>query len=250
MRSIKTLSLIQLLCLLLLPAVQVHADKRIVENVSVIASPEGPEGRSDEVVTWIGNQRYARIDSLNGITTIVRKDLNKMYLIKHDLKEAVLIDLPVNLPDYLQPLFEEVRMTWELNRLPEQKQIGQWNCTKVLLTGRGIISIDVEMWVSPETGIDTRAFSDMVGDSLQTSEIYREMGEKLLSIAPNFSIRTITTVRQLGLTATTRTEVESISDAVAPAGTYDPPTDYQVKQLNFESYLSLVREQQPAPGGR
>jgi hypothetical protein len=76
------------------------------------------------------------------------------------------------------------------------------------------------------------------------------MGEKLESIAPNFAIRTVTTIEQLGLRTRTEAEVQSIVEDTAPAGIYDPPADYTVRTLDFSTYLSLVRQRQPTPGGQ
>ena len=236
--------------LLSLFALNAAADKHVVERIRVLEAPDGAETATARIETWIGNQRYARADTLNGITTIVRGDLNKMYIVMHEPKEVLEIDLPFVLPDYLQPLFDEVAMNWELNRLPEQQRIGSWNCTKVLLSGRGTINVDIELWVTDKSGIDTSTFHTMVGDALKASALYREMGEKLNSIAPNFAIKTITTVEQFGLKTRTEAEVQSIVEDTAPAGTYDPPEDYTIRTLDFSTYLSLVRQRQPAPGGR
>ena len=225
----------------------VWADKQVVETVTVREAPDASAGQSAEVITWIGNQRYSRFDKLNNITTIVRKDLDKMYIVHHASKEVTEIDLPFTLPDYLQPLFNEVKISWEINRLPDTRKIGRWNCTKVILKGRGMLSIDLEIWVTPETGIDTRAFQAMVGESLQASAIYKEMGEMLYGLSPNFGIRTTTTVEQLGMRAVTIAEVQRIVEEAAPAGTYEPPADYVIRPLDFSTYLSLVRERQPTP---
>lgn len=226
------------------------ADKHVVESIRVVEAPDGSGLTTGRIETWIGMQRYTRVDGLNGITTIVRRDLDKMYVVIHENREVIEIDLPFVLPDYLQPLFDEVTMHWELNRLPEQRRIGQWDCTKVLVSGRGTINVDVELWVADKTGIDTRTFQTMVGDALSASALYREMGEKLNSIAPNFAIRTVTTIEQLGLRTSTEAEVQSIVEDTAPAGIYDPPEDYTIRTLDFSTYLSLVRQRQPAPGGR
>jgi hypothetical protein len=226
------------------------ADKQVVERVQVTNSPDDTISKTTEIITWIGEERFSRIDRLNNVTTIVRRDLSKMYIVFHDHQDVVEIKLPFDLPAQLQPLFREVGMSWTLNRLPDRKKIGQWDCTKVLIKGRGALTIDLELWVTPDTGIDTRAFHAMVGESLQASKIYRDMGEKLYGISPNFSIRTITTVEQLGMRVTTVSDVQSIEEKTAPAGTYDPPADYTVKPLDYSTYLSLVRERQPSPGGQ
>jgi hypothetical protein len=234
--------------LLILTPLAAHADKKVVESATV--APATGASTTGEVTTWIGNQRFARIDSVNKNTTIVRKDRNRMYLVSHARREVTEIELPYELPDYLRPLFSEVAMTWELNRLPENRRIGQWNCTRVLLHGRGTLSIEIELWVTPETGIDTRAFHAMAGESLAASPIYRTMAEKMSAIAPNFAIRTSVTIQHLGLKSTTSTEVKSIIEAVAPAGTYEPPAGYAVKPLDFSTYLSMIRERQPGPGAQ
>lgn len=226
------------------------ADKHVVEEIKLISSASGEgaelEQSTSTVETWIGKDRYARVDGLNKTTTIVRRDLKKMYIVQHEFRQVIEIELPFTLPDYLRPLFAEVRMDWQLNRLTEKKRINNWNCTRVMLRGRGVLSIDVEMWVSPETGIDTRAFSSMVSKSLAATPMYHDLGAQMASLSPNFSIRTVTTVSQMGLSATTESTVSSITDEQAPGGIYDPPAGYKIEPLNFSTYLSMVRYRQPS----
>lgn len=236
------LSVAMLLALPFLLPCRALADKHIVEEVTLRASQPGQEDRSATIETWLATGRFARIDNLNNITTIVRSDTNKMYLVLHDSKTVVETDLPFTLPDELETLFEEVKMTWILNNTNERKQIGRWQARKVELQGRGVISIDIEMWVNNETGVDTRSFHSMVGEALRASPLYRDLAIQLDSLGSAFSIATTTTVIQMGITTTTESAVKSIDDEQPATGIYAPPDDYKKETLNFSSYLALVRD--------
>lgn len=241
--KLSTRAVFLIFSLILLPGVAL-ADRNIVEEVTVEGNGTQTKGN---VILWVGQQKFARIDQLNKVTTIIRHDLNKMYMLFPNRKEAVEIELPFTLPEYLEPLFSEVKMNWDINRQPDNKKtIGKWkDCSRVLIRGRGILNIDMELWVSRDTGVDTRAFHSMVSESLQASPLYREMGEKLYSLSPYFSIRTTSTVEQMGISYKTTAEVKKIEIKDAPPGVYDIPEGYQLKKLDFASYLSLIRERQP-----
>ena len=232
-----------LMVTLLFPALA-SADRNVVEEVTVEGNGKTTRGN---VILWIGQQKFARIDQVNKVTTIVRHDLNKMYILFPEKKEAIEFDLPFEMPDYLKPLFEDVKMSWDVNRqLTTKKDIGKWKgCSRVLVRGRGALNIDMELWVNRDTGVDTRAFHTMVGESLKVSPIYREMGDKLYSLSPYFAIRSTSTVEQLGITFKTVSEVKKIDIRDAPEGIYDVPEGFKRSKMDFSSYLSLIRERQP-----
>jgi len=244
-RSAFRLLAFTILLLALAAPTRLWADKHIVEEVTLQAPPGEEGGRTALVETWLGEDRFARIDRLNNITTLIRRDMGKMFLVQHDLETVIEVELPFTLPEHLRDLFSEIQMSWRLNRLTETRVIGSWNCQRVTLQGRGAVSVDVEMWVTPETEVDTAAFRNLIGEAVASSPLYRDMAQQLADLGTAFSIRTVTTVSQMGLSATTVAEVASIADEPAPRGTYDPPDDYQLRTLDFGTYLSLVRRQHP-----
>jgi hypothetical protein len=236
-----------LLAALILPAFCASAalaDKHVVEKVTRRTSPEGEAlGAPVKVETWFTSDAVARIDELNGITTIVRKDLKKLYIVLHSQQEVLEINRPFLMPEHLSPLFKEVKMTWGLVSQRESRLIGKWMCKKVELFGRGIISVDIEMWVTPESGVDVAALYIMLNDAFQLSPVYKDLGIQLFSLDPDFRILTTATINRKGITTTTVSEVESISDEPSPRGVYDPPKAYKKRALSFSTYLSLVRDQ-------
>jgi hypothetical protein len=224
-------------------ATSAFADKHIVEKVTRRASPEGEAvGAPARVETWVTSDAVARIDALNGITTIVRKDLKKLYIVNHSRQEVLEIDRPFLMPEYLSPLFKEVKMTWGLVSGHESRLIGKWMCKKLELFGRGSILVDVEMWVTPESGVDVAALYTMLNDAFLLSPIYKDLGIQLYSLDPDFRIITVATINRKGMTTTTVSEVESIADEPSPRGVYDPPQAYKKRALSFSTYLSLVRD--------
>lgn len=220
------------------------ADKHIVEKVSVQSDPGSEKvGSPVRIETWLGTDRISRIDNLRGFTTIVRRDINKMYIIRHSAKEAVEIDIPFEMPADYSSLFGEVKMTWGVITRSESRDIGKWRCKKVELHGRGTIKVDMQMWVTPESGVDVGTLYTLLEEALELSPFFRDLGIQFLGLHPDFSVHSITTVDRKGISSTVVAEVESIVDEPAPRGTYDIPKDFKTRQFNFSSYLTIVRGQ-------
>jgi len=234
------------LCLCL-PAL-IWADHKVVETVTVTVAPSKLPRNSGTVTTWIGEDHLVRVDELNNITTIIRRDLQpaRMQILFHDRKEVLELELPLEIPEHLIPAFAELRMNWEINRRATEQTIGQWECKKFEIDGYGAMRIDMDIWASVDTTIDTRRFHAMLGESFKATPIFTDMVEKLYSISPYFAIKTTMVVEQLGQRSVTETVVQSITEESTPENSLELPEDYVVRALDFSTYLSMVRSTRPA----
>jgi hypothetical protein len=246
MKKTTFLTLTSLIFSLLL-AVPALAEHKVVERVTITVSPQQTPRNSGTVTTWIGQDRVVRIDELNRVTTIIRRDTQpqQMFIVLHEEEVVLELELPVELPEHLVPAFAELKMNWNLNRLPQERTIGKWDCQRFIITGTGPLSVTTEIWATVDTTIDTRRFHAMLGESLKVTPIFADMADTFYSISPNFAIETVTTVEQLGLRTVTTSRVQSITEEAAPESIYQIPEDYTRKPLDFAAYLSLIRTNKP-----
>jgi len=203
--------------LLLVLSSPLLADKLIVEEVTL---SEG--GKTIEIQTWLGTKRLARIDPVAGLTTIVRADLGKIYLVRHAEKEVIEADLPLTLPESYGKLFSEVRMRWQLSWLSETRKIDIWDCRKVVIRGRGTIAVDIEMWVTKGAPLDGLA-------------------GPLAELDGAFAVETDATINKLGVRSRAVSRVKSVSSRPPNPRAYTPPDDFTRTPLDFKAYLYLVR---------
>jgi hypothetical protein len=213
----------------------VLADKHIVEEVTL------ESGKTAEVQVWLGARRSARLDTLSNITTIVRRDLKKLFVVMNAEKQVIEVDLPVALPADLAGMFSELKMNWQTSTVGENRKINDWDCRKVMIRGRGTVSVDIEMWVTETAGFDTKAFYLDLGDSLQLSPLFSGLGESLVGLGGAFSVEASISVNKLGVRSSSVTRVKSISNEPPLPDAYEPPKDYQRLKLDFSTFLTLLR---------
>ena len=220
--------------LLLCPA-PAAADQHIVEEVTA----DG--GDAVEVHTWLGVGRLSRTDPIKQITTIVRSDIGKIYIVRHKDKQVVVADLPLVVPRSLEGLFNEVRMRWRLTRVGEEREIGNWSCRKVVVRGRGSVSIDIEMWVTEETEVEAGEYYARLGRAMALSPLYEGLAGALADLEGALAVECSTTVNRLGVRTSSTSRIKSIAIEPPVPSPYEPPEGYELIPLDFSHYLGLVR---------
>ena len=220
---------------LLLCAAPAAADQHLVEEVAA----DG--GEAVEVHTWLGIGKLSRTDPISGTTTIVRSDIGKVYVVLHDAKQVVEADLPLGVPLSLEGLFGEVRMRWRLSRVAERRTIGAWNCRKVVVRGRGTVSIDIEMWVTEDTEVEAGELYAQIGRALTLSPLFEGLGSALGDLEGALAVEYSTTVNRLGVRSSSTSKIKSIGIEPPVPSPYEPPKDYERVPLDFSAYLGLVR---------
>lgn len=196
------------------------------------------EPAKDEVIeTWMAKDRVARTGS--EVDTIVRFDQKKLYVINNNEKSYSTIDLPFDfkslLPPEQQPMIEQMEkmmaMSVTVTPTDETKQIGSWTAKKYVIgvTAMGM-KMDIVSWNSKEVAIDYPAYRDFVknASSLQP----RSDWMKKLAEIEGFPVLQETTMTIMGKSFGNRTQLESVSDKPAPAGTYEPPEGYTERKFD------------------
>ena len=212
------------------------ADKHIVEEITL---DDGD--RTAEAHTWLGTGRMAYFDPFANITTIVRRDINKLYIVLHDSKEVIEIELPLKLPEDFQNLFSEMKMRWRTSRLNERRTIGGWDCNKVVVRGRGSINVDIEMWMTDGANIDSESLHSHFSAALKLSPLFSGLGEALIGLGESFTAEISISTNKLGLRSSSVSRVKSIFNEPPHPKSYEPPEDFQRIMFDFKTYLQLIR---------
>jgi hypothetical protein len=221
--------------LLALGASPLLADKHIVEQITL------ENGKTAEAHTWLGAKRMAYFDPLANITTIVRHDIQKVLIVMHDGKQVIEADLPLVLPPELAGLFSEVNMSWRTSKIDESRTIGDRQCRKVVIRGRGTVSVDIEMWVTDAAGLDAQALHSHFATALKLSPLFHGLGDALAGLDGSLAVEVSTTINKLGIRSSAVSKVLSITNEPPQPESYEPPKDYERVKLDFSSFLAIVR---------
>jgi len=214
------------------------ADIKVVKTThqdgfTIMGQTQPPEDR--EQTSWIGNDRMYM--DQGGTTTIVRLDLMKLYVIDHDTRSYHVLDLPIDLsklvPPEMQPMLAMMQFEVTVTPSDERKQVGEWDARRYDMTMTSqMFSMTSTMWVTKVAGYDPKAFNDMYVhlNSLQPgmADAVKEMTKIEGLVVEQKGVMTM-----MGNEVGTSEKTISIEDMAAPAGTYDPPSDYTEKPFDF-----------------
>ncbi len=192
-----------------------------------------------ERVTWIGKDRM-RTD-MSGTSTIIRLDKKKLYVVNHEEKTYNIMELPVDLTQFMPPGMAEQMipmMTFDVTVTPteETKMIGEWEARRfdVSMTSK-MATIAMIMWVTKDVDFNQEAYYAMYKHLNSMSpgleKMAAEMG-KLDGLV--IEEEGVTTMTIMGNTTIKKSQTtKSIENLAPPEGTYEPPADYTEKPFDF-----------------
>ena len=212
------------------------ADKHIVEEITL---DDG--GKVAEAHLWLGSRRMAYFDPFANITTIVRRDIQKIFIVLHESKEVIEVDLPLKLPEGFDSLFSEIKMRWRTSRLNERRTIGAWDCSKVVIRGRGNINVDIELWVTDGANLDSESLYSHFSEALNLSPLFSGFGEALEGLGGAFIVEFSASTNKLGLRSSSVSRVKTIDNEPPHPESYEPPNGFKRLKFDFKSYLQLIR---------
>jgi len=192
-----------------------------------------------EKVTWIGKDRM-RLDSGDS-GTIIRLDQMKLYLLNHNDKTYNVMELPVDLTQFMPPGMAEqmlAMMTFEVTVTPtdEEKMIGEWKARRfdVSMTSK-MATISISMWATQDVEFDQEAYYAMYEHLNSTSPGLDKMAKEMRKLdGLVIEEEGVTTMTIMGNTTIKKSQKTlSIEDLAAPEGTYEPPADYTEKPYDF-----------------
>jgi hypothetical protein len=217
-----------------LPAIA-SADTLLVQkqHTDAMSMMGHDEPAKDETIeTWLSTTGIARHGG--PIDTVVRFDDKKLYVINHAQKTYSTIALPFEfkslVPPEQQAMMEQMEkmMAMEVTVTPtsETKQVGSWSAKRydATVTGMGM-KMEIVSWLSKDVGIDYAAYREYVKNASGLQP--RADWMKKLAELDGFPVLQETTMTVMGKPFKTRSELVSVDERSAPAGTYEPPAGYK-----------------------
>ncbi len=180
---------------------------------------------------WLADNKMATHGTDQSV--IINLDKNKMYMINHQDKTYVEMDLPLDMSKYFPPQFSQMMgsITVKVTPTGETQKIGAWNCTgyDVDLTIM-MMTQKQKIWASTDVPFDWNMYSEkMLPKLIQSTMMLGEDSAKEFMKIKGFQIKTESTMNVMGNEMKSYSEVIEITKKNAPAGTFDPPSDYEKK---------------------
>jgi len=213
--------------------------KKLRHTDAVTIMGQTQPAKDEEGSTWMGKDRMRQDEGTNK-STIVRFDLQKIYIIDHLQKTYSEIDLPIDfekiLPDQAKQMMQMMKVTPKVTKTEETQKIKDWNCVKYLvdidmqMMGMNM-PMKMEMWVSKDIGIDIKLYEKFTGQLLSLQPMFKDFTEEFKKM-DGYPVLTLTSMEMMGSQTKSREELVSVEKKDAPAGTYDLPEGYTKTEYN------------------
>jgi len=180
---------------------------------------------------WLADNKMATHGTEQSV--IIDLNKNKMYMINHQDKTYVEMDLPLDMSKYFPPQFAQMfgSMTVKVTPTSETQKIGNWNCSgyDVAITIM-MMTTKQKIWASTDVPFDWNMYSEkMLPKLIQGTMMLGEDSAKEFMKIKGFQIKTESTMNMMGNDIKSTSEVVEITKKNAPAGTFEPPSDYEKK---------------------
>lgn len=202
--------------------------KKIKHTDAVTIMGQTQPAKDEEGATWMAKEKM-REDEGENKTTIIRFDLNKIYVIDHTQKTYSEIDLPIDLekmlPAEAKQMMQMMQVTPKVTETNETKKIKDWNCKKYIVEiGISMMGMNMpmkmEMWVSKDLGIDLKLYEKFYTEFLGLQPMFKDFAEEFKKIE-GYPVLTLFSMTMMGTETKYQEEVVSVEKKDAPAGTYD-----------------------------
>ncbi len=194
--------------------------------------------KDEDTTTWLAKDKMRQ--DIGKVTTLIRLDKNKMYLINHSDKTYSEMNLPFNIEEALPPeakqMMDAMDISSSITDTGETQTINNWNCKKYLveisISMMGMaMPIKMDLWTSKDLGVDLAEFKKLYTEILSlnpTFESFIKDFEKL----EGYPVLTEFSMDMMGAQQKYRQEEISAEKIKAPAGTYDLPEGYTKTAYN------------------
>jgi uncharacterized protein DUF4412 len=197
---------------------------------------EAQAAKDTEVQLWVAGDRARRDEG--EVSTILRLDRNRLYVVHHARKAYSEIPLPVDLrplmpsPAAAEQMTTLMKLTVAATPTGETQKINGWNARKVrfaIASAMGM-KIDATLWLSKEVAA-YRVANQLVAD-LESLQPGAAAWTEELQRLDGFPVLRESTVDALGAHFKTREELTAVETREPPAGLYDPPAGYRAEPFN------------------
>lgn len=197
------------------------------------------DARDTDTKLWVSEQRVRRDDGQ--ISTILRMDQNKMYLVNHTTKTYNVFDLPIDYKklypqggeEMVERMSQMAKMDVTVKPSEEKRKIDDWQVQRydVVMTNPLGMKIETIMWMSQDVGVDAAAFSKMTAAAASLKPGTMDWVKKMEQVK-GFPVLQETTMTAMGTPIKSKEQLVSVEKKDAPAGTYDPPAGYAQKPFD------------------
>jgi hypothetical protein len=194
--------------------------------------------KDEDMTTWLGKDKMRQ--DIGDLTTLIRQDKNKMYIINHSDKTYSEMNLPFDLGEILPPqakqMMDAMEISSSITDSGETKTINDWNCKKyiveisVSMMGMAM-PIKMDMWTSKDLGVDLQQFKELYTKTLEANPMLKDFIQDFEKL-DGYPVLTEFSMDMMGTQQKYREEVISVEKMGAPAGTYDLPEGYTLTAYN------------------
>lgn len=180
---------------------------------------------------WVGDNKMAVLGTEQSI--ILDLNDNLMYMIMHQDKSYVEMNLPLDLSQYFPPQIQQMmsNVTVTVNSTGEDARISEWDCKGYDVTiDIMMMTIKQKVWTSTDVDFDWKDYSERMLPQV-TQAMFRLGGDSIKEFEKieGFQIKTEVTMDMMGTEMKSWTEVVEITKKSAPTGTYSVPEGYTKK---------------------
>lgn len=195
--------------------------------------------RDQEIKIWLGEKRIRRDEG--DVSTILRLDQNKMYLVFHPAKIYNAFDLPIdykklypnNADEMVKRASEMMKLDLTVTPKEETRKIGEWQTKRydLVMTNPLGMKVETTMWTSLDVGVDVSAMTKLLGAmaSLQPGSL--DWMKKMEEVK-GFPVLQESTTIALGTPVKSTEQLVSVEKKEPPAGLYEPPAGYTMKPFD------------------
>lgn len=173
-------------------------------------------------------------------SVILRLQEKKLYFLDHAEKSYAELDLPIDFEKLvgpeMAPMMEQMSKmmsaTVEITPTDRGGEFAGYSCTfSTVEISMSMMQMTSDSCISKDLPIDYsryQALAEAQAEMLPNQDWMKEMTDKL----QGFPVRTDTTTTVMGNDTKSWQELRSVEERDAPAGHYEPPTEYQKVEYN------------------
>jgi hypothetical protein len=194
--------------------------------------------KDEEMTTWLGKNKMRQ--DVGEVTTLIRLDKDKMYIINHSDKTYSEIDLPFDMEEILpaeaKQMLDTMDISSSITDTGETKTINDWNCKKYLVeisvSMMGMaMPIKMDMWTSKDLGVNLNEFKELYTKTLAANPMFKGLIQEFEKM-DGYPVLTEFSMDMMGTQQKYKEEVVSVEKKGAPAGTYELPEGYTKTAFN------------------
>jgi hypothetical protein len=208
--------------------------KKHTDAMSMMGQP----AKDEDTTTWLGKDKMRQ--DVGEVTTLIRMDKNKMYMINHSDKTYSEMDLPLNMDDILpaeaKQMLDSMDISSTISATGETQTLNNWTCQKYLVeisvSMMGMdMPIKMDMWTSKDLGVDLKEFKELYTKTLEMNPMFKDLIGEFEKI-DGYPVLTEFSMTMMGTEQKYKEEVISAEKMSLPAGTYDLPEGYTKTAFN------------------